>query len=266
MNKPVHIADVQSFEDRRRVAIEQVGIRGLRHPISVLGDDGHAQTTIARVDMTVSLPHDRKGTHMSRFIELLNTHHTPLDAPVLRDLLTQVSARLDAESARVALQFPWFRTKTAPVSGRQSVMDYDVNIEANLREGAPQITLTVVVPVTSLCPCSKEISDYGAHNQRSHVTVTVVTDGDFWIRDAVDLAESQASAELYGILKRSDEKYVTERAYDNPRFVEDLIRDVAAGLESDSRVSDWSVEVENFESIHNHSAWARVTSATARPR
>ena len=259
------IPDVQGSPDDRRIAIEQVGVRGMRHPILISGPGGVPQGTIARVEMSVSLPHHQKGTHMSRFLAMLNDHDAPLDAAGFRTLVDAVSVRLEAERARVAFQFPYFRDKTAPVSGLVSKMDYEVEIVAETGPDGAEVRLTVVVPVTTLCPCSKKISDYGAHNQRSHVTVTVAPRDDYWIDDAIRLAESCASAELYGILKRADEKFVTEQAYDNPRFVEDLVREVAAGLDRDERAPAWRVEVENFESIHNHSAWAVVTSGTARP-
>jgi GTP cyclohydrolase IB len=258
------IPDVQGSPDDRRIAIEQVGVRGMRHPIQVRGPGGAPLATVARVEMSVSLAHHQKGTHMSRFLAMLNDHQAPLDAAGFRAMAADVTERLDAERARVAFQFPYFRDKTAPVSGLVSKMDYEVEVVAESGPGGDEVRLTVVVPVTTLCPCSKKISDYGAHNQRSHVTVSVRPVGDYWIDDAIRLAESCASAELYGILKRADEKFVTEKAYDNPRFVEDLVREVAAGLDGDERVPEWRVEVENFESIHNHSAWAVVTSETAR--
>jgi GTP cyclohydrolase I len=219
---------------------------------------------VARVEMSVALPHDQKGTHMSRFLAMLNAREAPLDAAGFRALAADVAERLAADRARIAFRFPYFRDKSAPVSGLVSKMDYDVEVVAHGGEGLDDVRLTVVVPVTTLCPCSKKISDYGAHNQRSHVTITVQPSADYWIEDAILLAERSASAELYGILKRADEKFVTERAYDNPRFVEDLVREVAAGLDADARIAEWRVEVENFESIHNHSAWAVVTSDTIR--
>lgn len=258
------IPDVQGSPDDRRIAIAQVGVRGMRHPITVRGAAGTTVGTVAQVEMSVGLPHDQKGTHMSRFLALLNGHQAPLDGPAFRALVQDVTERLEAERARVAFRFPYFRDKAAPVSGLVSKMDYEVEVVAEATPGGCEVRLTVVVPVTTLCPCSKKISDYGAHNQRSHVTITVAPTGDYWIEDAIVLAEKSASAELYGILKRADEKYVTEQAYDNPRFVEDLVREVAAGMDADPRAPEWRVEVENFESIHNHSAWAVVTSDTAR--
>ncbi len=262
---PYPIPDVQGLSDARRVAIAQVGVRGVRHPLRIATADG-PQSTVATVDMSVSLPHDRKGTHMSRFLDLLHREQQPVDPAGFAALLRAVIQRLDAQRARVLFRFPYFRTKAAPVTGIASLMDYEVELTGDAHGDHVDITLQVRVPVTTLCPCSKEISDYGAHNQRSHVTIRARTGGAFWIDDAVDLAESRASSQLYGILKRADEKFVTERAYDNPRFVEDLVRDVAAGLRADARLSDWTVEVENHESIHNHSAWAVVHSHEAASR
>ena len=255
--------DVQGARDDRRIAIAQVGVRGMRHPLAVRGADGEPVPTVAEVEMSVSLPHHQKGTHMSRFLAVLNEQDAPLDGPALHDLVGTVADRLEAKHARLAFRFPYFRAKAAPVSGLVSKMDYEVLLVAEGGASASTVEIRVVVPVTTLCPCSKKISDYGAHNQRSHVTITVRPSGDYWIEDAIRLAERSASAELYGILKRADEKFVTEQAYDNPRFVEDLVREVAAGLGADPRATDWTVEVENFESIHNHSAWAIVTSETA---
>jgi len=255
--------DVQGAPDDRRIAIAQVGVRGMRHPIRVRSGDGTVVSTVATVEMSVSLPHHQKGTHMSRFLAILNEQEDALDRAGLETLVGAVASRLEASHARIAFRFPFFRAKSAPVSGLVSQMDYEVELVVEGGSAAAAVQLRVVVPVTTLCPCSKKISAYGAHNQRSHVTITVSPSGDYWLEDAIDLAERSASAELYGILKRADEKYVTERAYDNPRFVEDLVREVAAGLTDDRRAPSWTVEVENFESIHNHSAWALVSSDTA---
>jgi len=255
--------DVQGAPDERRIAIAQVGVRGMRHPVRVRGGDGTLISTVATVEMSVSLPHHQKGTHMSRFLAILNEWGDALDRAGLETLVRAVATRLEATHARLAFRFPFFRAKAAPVSGLVSQMDYEVELVVEGGRDGTAVELSVVVPVTTLCPCSKKISAYGAHNQRSHVTITVSPTGDYWLEDAIHLAERSASAELYGILKRSDEKYVTEKAYDNPRFVEDLVREVATGLAGDPRAASWRVEVENFESIHNHSAWAVVTSATS---
>jgi GTP cyclohydrolase IB len=253
------IPDVQASRDSRRIAIDRVGVKGLRHPVRI-ARDGEVVTTVAQVDMSVGLAHDRKGAHMSRFVEVLNAHGAAIDAASFRELLATMARRLEADRGTLEMRFPYFVTKTAPVTGVTSLLDYDVRLAGAVdASGAVTIGLQVVVPVTSLCPCSKEISEYGAHNQRSHVTLTVddAREG-LWIDDLIAIAEREASSELYALLKRPDEKYVTERAYDNPKFVEDLARDVAAALARDARVRAYKVEIENFESIHNHSAYACI--------
>jgi len=253
------LADVQNSEDRRRLAIDKVGIKAIRHPVRVRDKSGGVQHTIAEFGMSVGLPHHFKGTHMSRFIELLNGNEREISVESVGPMLREMVARLEAETGVIEMRFPYFVSKAAPVSGVQSLMDYEVTFIAELREGGEYVfTMKVVVPVTSLCPCSKKISAYGAHNQRSHVTVTAQTKGFVWIEELVQLVESQASCELYGLLKRPDEKYVTERAYDNPKFVEDMVRDVAALLNAERRIERYVVESENFESIHNHSAYAMI--------
>ncbi len=252
------IADVQGSPDTRRIAINRVGIRDLRHPVRVRDRSGEVQQTIGRLNMYVNLPHDQKGTHMSRFIAIMTEHDQVLTVESLRDLTRLMTERLEADAGHVEISFPYFVRKAAPISGVESLMDYAVTL-TGVRQGAvADAYIQVQVPVTSLCPCSKEISDYGAHNQRSHVTLQVRTDAAIWIEDLIDLVEEEASCELYGLLKRPDEKYVTERAYDNPKFVEDMVRDVAVRLNQDERVRAYRVESENFESIHNHSAYAHV--------
>jgi GTP cyclohydrolase I len=252
------IADVQSSEDLRRIPINKVGIKDIRHPVRVQDRSGGEQHTIANFNMYVNLPHNFKGTHMSRFVEILNRHEREISVKSFRDMLKEMTELLEAEAGHIEMAFPYFVNKKAPVSGLQSLMDYDVTFLGELRDGKPRVKVKVVVPVTSLCPCSKKISDYGAHNQRSHVTVTVYSKEFIWIEDIIDLVEKQASCELWGLLKRPDEKYVTEHAYDNPKFVEDMVRDVAVQLNKDSRVLSYVVESENFESIHNHSAYALI--------
>jgi GTP cyclohydrolase I len=252
------IPDVQSSPDERRVAIDRVGIKGLRHPLHILGRDGQARATVATVDMDVNLPAERKGTHMSRFVALLNELDGALDIPAFETLLVDMNKRLEAERGHIHLRFPFFVRKAAPVSGVESLMDYDASLIGELRDGQIQLRLRVVVPVTSLCPCSRDISDYGAHNQRSHITLTARVNQPMWIEELIDIAEAEASCELYGLLKRPDEKFVTERAYDNPKFVEDAARDLAMRLDADPRVDAYVVECENFESIHNHSAYALI--------
>ena len=255
---PVSIPDVQNSEDKRRLAIDRVGIKSIRHPVKVSERSGGVQHTIANFNMYVGLPHQFKGTHMSRFVEILNAHEREISVETFKRMLHEMVEKLESQSGRVEMNFPYFVNKAAPVSKVESLMDYDVTFIGDIDRGLQRFTMKVVVPVTSLCPCSKRISDYGAHNQRSHVTVTARTSGFVWIEDLVDVIEKEASCELYGLLKRPDEKYVTERAYDNPKFVEDMVRDVAAVLNRDERIEWYMVESENFESIHNHSAYALI--------
>ena len=258
MSTVVHIPDVQNSADTRRLAINKVGIKDIRHPVKVRDRSGGEQHTIATFNMYVNLPHNFKGTHMSRFVEILNVPGREISVDSFKDMLTEMTGRLEAEAGHIEMTFTHFVDKAAPISGVRSLMDYEVTFIGEIRAGRPAMNLKVVVPVTSLCPCSKKISKYGAHNQRSHVTVNVRTRGFIWIEDIIDLVEKEASCELYGLLKRPDEKYVTERAYENPKFVEDMVRDIAAKLNRDERVAAYSVESENFESIHNHSAYAMI--------
>jgi GTP cyclohydrolase I len=201
---------------------------------------------------------------MSRFVEILNAHEREISVESFETILREMVQRLEAKSGRIEMSFPYFINKSAPVSGVQSLLDYDVTFIGEIDDGAYRFTMKVLVPVTSLCPCSKGISDYGAHNQRSHVTLTARTSGFVWIEDIARICEEQASCELYGLLKRPDEKYVTERAYDNPKFVEDMVRDIAAVLNADERIEAYVVESENFESIHNHSAYACIERDKSR--
>ncbi|MEW7979956.1 MAG: GTP cyclohydrolase FolE2 [Candidatus Sedimenticola endophacoides] len=258
MTKGVDIADVQSSKDTRQIAINKVGIKDIRHPVRVKDRSDGTQHTIANFNMYVNLPHNFKGTHMSRFVEILNSHEKEISVESFKDMLAEMAERLEAKSGHIEMNFPYFINKTAPVSGVQSLMDYDVTLIGEIHDGEPTMFIKVVVPVTSLCPCSKKISERGAHNQRSHVTVTVRTNGFVWIEEVIELIEAEASCELFGLLKRPDEKHVTERAYDNPKFVEDMVRDVAGRLNSEPRFSAYVVESENFESIHNHSAYALI--------
>jgi GTP cyclohydrolase I len=244
--------------DTRHIAINKVGIKDIRHPVRVKDRSNGDQHTIANFNMYVNLPHDFKGTHMSRFVEILNSHDKEISVESFKDMLSEMVTKLEADAGHIEMNFPYFVSKRAPVSGVTSLMDYDVTLIGEIHDGAPTMFIKVVVPVTSLCPCSKKISDRGAHNQRSHVTVQVRTSGFVWIEEIIELVEKEASCELYGLLKRPDEKYVTERAYDNPRFVEDMVRDVAVRLNQDTRFSAYVVESENFESIHNHSAYALI--------
>jgi GTP cyclohydrolase IB len=262
---PEAIPDVQATEDTRHLAIDQVGIKSIRHPIKVKERDGGVQHTIATFNMYVGLPHHFKGTHMSRFVEILNSHERELSVEAFQDMLREMVTRLEAESGLIEMNFPYFVNKAAPISGVRSLLDYDVTFIGEIKDGKTLFTMKVVTPVASLCPCSKEISDRGAHNQRSHVTVTARTNDFVWIEEIIDVAEDQASCELYGLLKRPDEKYVTERAYDNPKFVEDMVRDIAGVLNEDPRIEAYVVESENFESIHNHSAYALIRNDKTKP-
>ncbi|HKO88309.1 MAG TPA: GTP cyclohydrolase FolE2 [Burkholderiales bacterium] len=252
------IPDVQSSLDTRQLAINQVGIKSIRHPVKVSEKSGGVQYTIANFNMYVGLPHQFKGTHMSRFVEILNAHEREISVESFKRMVTEMVDRLEAKTGHISMAFPYFVNKTAPVSGVQSLLDYEVTFTGEIENGKQCFKMKVIVPVTSLCPCSKKISDYGAHNQRSHVTISAKTHGMVWIEELIEYAEKEASCELYGLLKRPDEKYVTERAYDNPKFVEDLVRDVAARLNADDRIESYVVESENFESIHNHSAYALI--------
>lgn len=250
--------DVQNYADTRQIAINKVGIKSIRHPVRVADKSSGVQHTIANFNMYVFLPHNFKGTHMSRFVEIINTNEREISIENFESILRQMVKRLEADSGYIEMNFPYFINKTAPISGVQSLMDYDVTLIGAIENGEYVHVTKVVTPVTSLCPCSKKISEYGAHNQRSHVTISARTNDFIWIEDIVAIAESQASCELYGLLKRPDEKFVTERAYDNPKFVEDLVRDVAAALDNEPRIDSYTVESENFESIHNHSAYALI--------
>lgn len=262
IDSAVAMPDVQSSVDTRHISIERVGVRGVRHPMFIATADGAPLPTVANWELTVALPAHEKGTHMSRFVALLEQHRrTPMTPLLFCGMAHAMLTLLNADKGDIAASFPYFMTKVAPVSGVASLMDYEVKWIARVQAGGEaEFELSVLVPVTSLCPCSKAISEYGAHNQRSHITVNAVfsdpahVDVDSLIR----AIEQQASCELWGLLKRGDEKFVTERAYENPKFVEDLVRDVAVQLQGVAGVQRFRVEAENFESIHNHSAYAVV--------
>ena len=262
MNAPERICflpDIQASPDHRQLAIQQVGVKGLRYPLTLLDAAGEAHPTIATLTMSVGLPPEVKGTHMSRFVELLERPRPALSLGDLRQMFAEMLLHLQADSGRIELRFPYFIRKTAPISGVASLLDIDAGIDVWAEpDGTVEMALAVTVPVTSLCPCSKEISDYGAHNQRSHLSLRVQLRADISVEELVRIAEDEASCEVFGLLKRPDEKWVTERAYDNPKFVEDLVRDIALRLRGDRRIADWTVESENFESIHNHSAYALI--------
>lgn len=259
------IPDVQSSADTRRIPINKVGIKDIRHPVKVKDRTGREQHTIANFNMYVDLPHNFKGTHMSRFVAILNSHEDEITVESFKIMLAEMTERLEAGTGHIEMSFPYFVNKAAPVSGVRSLLDYEVSFIGMISEGKTSMNVKVVVPVTSLCPCSKEISRYGAHNQRSHVTVNARVRGFVWIEELIDLVENEASCQLYGLLKRPDEKYVTERAYENPKFVEDMVRDIAARLNADERIEAYAVESENFESIHNHSAYALIEHDKTTP-
>ena len=252
------IEDVQNTPDVRHLAIDKVGIKSIRHPVKVKDKTGGVQHTVAMFNMYVHLPHNFKGTHMSRFVEILNMNEREISIENFESILREMVKRLEANSGHIEMTFPYFISKAAPISGVKSLLDYEVTFIGEIKDGEYSITVKVLVPVTSLCPCSKKISDYGAHNQRSHVTITARINDFIWVEELIRIVETQASSELYGLLKRPDEKFVTEHAYDNPKFVEDMVRDVAAQLNLEDRIDAYVVESENFESIHNHSAYARL--------
>jgi len=261
MNKPNEsfvMPDVQGSLDTRQIPIQRVGVRALRYPLAYCAGQGELQHTIGLWNLDVHLPATQKGTHMSRFVALLDENEDTFDVAVLRTLTRRMLELLDAQAGRIEVSFPYFIRKSAPISGVSSLLDYEVTITVEQALTGVRSHVEVQVPVTSLCPCSKEISRYGAHNQRSHVTIRVELDGDLAIDDLIRIAEDEASCELWGLLKRPDEKFVTERAYENPKFVEDLVRDVAVRLDAEPRVLAYVLEAENFESIHNHSAYALI--------
>ncbi|MYG80494.1 MAG: GTP cyclohydrolase I FolE2 [Gemmatimonadetes bacterium] len=251
------LADVQANPDSRRVPISRVGVKNIRFPIAVRDRRKSAQHTVGRIDMSVDLPHHFKGTHMSRFMEILNSHNGEVSVEALPAILRTMRERLSAETAHLRISFPYFMAKKAPVSGAKGLLSYDCAFDAS--SGVEDdFVLTVNVPVTTLCPCSREISARGAHNQRSMVTVQTRFDGELWIEELVALVDESASCDLYPVLKRTDEKWVTEQAYDNPRFVEDLVREVTLRLRAMPQVTWFHVHVVNFESIHEHDAYATV--------
>jgi GTP cyclohydrolase I len=253
----LHIPDTQSERDQRQLVIQRVGVKDVRFPLQ-LRMGAQVQPTVAQWDLDVMLPADKKGTHMSRFVAWLEALDGPVDAAVLRQQLAAMLDRLHAAEGRIEARFPFFVRKRAPVSGVPSSLDIQARWIAETRGGKTTVWAEVGVPVKSLCPCSKEISDYGAHNQRSLVTIRVELLDDIGWHELVRHAEESASSEIWPMLKRADEKWITERAYENPKFVEDLVRDVALRLNADPRIGRYSVDVENFESIHNHSAYARI--------
>jgi len=258
------VVDIQNQKDLRNLPINRVGVKNLRYPVSVLDRANQVQHTVAQVNMDVNLPHHFRGTHMSRFVEILNAHHKELHIDKIDTILQQMKDRLNAEEARMEIQFPYFIEKQAPVSGARSLMEYQCLYRGVLTD-KPDFILGVDIPITTLCPCSKEISVQGAHNQRSTVRIQIRTNAFVWIEELVEYAEQSASSPLYALLKREDEKAVTEQAFAKPMFVEDMVRDVALKLEKDKRIIWYAVESENMESIHNHDAYARIENSKNIP-
>ncbi len=256
--------DIQNRRDHRRVAINKVGVKKIRYPITVLDKKHKVQHTVGTVNMFVNLPHHFKGTHMSRFIEILNEYRGTINIKAISIILDKMKEKLNAESAYLEVEFPYFIEKSAPVSKAKSLMGYSCQLLASLVNGHHSLIVGVTVPVTTLCPCSKEISRKGAHNQRSLVSLRVTFRKFFWIEDLIRMVEKEASAAVYSLLKRSDEKFVTEKAYQNPMFVEDVVRNVALRLAAHPNITWFSVESENLESIHNHNAYACVEMESRR--
>jgi GTP cyclohydrolase I len=255
------MVDVQALRDTRRVAIDKVGVKNVTYPLRLRQKDGQTQHTVAKINMYVSLPHTQKGTHMSRFLEVLNAHETAISPQDFPEITRQIRERLHADDAHFEAYFTYFVRKLAPVTHQPGLMDYSVGFECASGQ-RNDLVMIVRAPATSLCPCSKEISRYGAHNQRCEIEARVRLDeskGVLWIEDLVSLLEGAASEQLYAVLKRPDEKHVTERAYENPKFVEDIVRDLALVMEDEPRIAWYSINSENFESIHNHNAYAQIT-------
>ncbi len=252
------LADVQSLPDDRRIPLDKVGIKNIRYPITVMEKDKGSQQTVANINMYVNLPQHFKGTHMSRFVEILNQYRREVNVKTFASILEEMKRRLNAQEAHLEVDFPYFIEKKAPVTATPGLMEYGCGLYGTLGERLDMV-LVARVPVTTVCPCSKEISEYGAHNQRGEVRVWVRFNGFLWLEDVIEEVEDAASSEVYSVLKRPDEKYVTEKAYDTPMFVEDLVRSVCQRLKKLETVTWFRVEAENFESIHNHSAYACTT-------
>lgn len=253
--------DVQNQIDYRNIPIDKVGIKNIRYPITVLDRQNRFQSTVATINMYVDLPHRNRGTHMSRFVELLHIFRPEISIKRFSTILDEMKQHLGAASAHIEMTFPYFIEKKAPISGSPGLMDYTCRIIGSSdAEGHVDLVSEVIVPISSVCPCSKEISSAGAHNQRGEVCLATRFNKFIWIEDMIEMIESSASCDVYSVLKRVDEKKVTEKGYENPKFVEDIVRDIARMLESDENITWYSVSAENFESIHNHSAYAHITS------
>ncbi|MGB9712425.1 MAG: GTP cyclohydrolase FolE2 [Dissulfurimicrobium sp.] len=253
------LVDVQGMSDDRNIPLQRVGIKNIRYPIIVLDKANGVQHTVASINMYVDLPHQFKGTHMSRFVEILNKYRREINIRTFEDILLEMKKRLEAREAHLEVDFPYFIEKTAPVTKTRGLMEYGCGMHGTMTDRLDMV-LAVRVPVTTVCPCSKEISDYGAHNQRGEVRVRVRFDRFLWLEDIISVVEMSASSDIYSVLKRPDEKFVTERAFDRPMFVEDVVRCACEGIKALPGVTWFSVEAENFESIHNHSAYASTTS------
>ncbi|HNX24686.1 MAG TPA: GTP cyclohydrolase FolE2 [Spirochaetota bacterium] len=254
--KKHELRDIQSEPDHRKLPINKVGVKDIKYPVVVLDRNEGSQHTVAKVNMYVNLPHQFRGTHMSRFVEILNRYRNGISTKNVREILEEMKTQLDSETAHFEIEFPYFITKSAPVSGEKAKMEYTCRLVAN--SDVDYYMIEVKVPVLSLCPCSKEISAFGAHNQRSIFTMQIEAKEKIWIEDIIDIAESSASSDIYSILKREDEKFITEKSYQNPVFVEDMVRNAAEKLKNTKGILWFSVESENMESIHNHSAYAQI--------
>ncbi len=251
--------DIQNQPDFRKIPIDKVGIKGLKYPVKVLDKTTGLQSTVAQISMYVDLPHQCKGTHMSRFVEILHLFRTKVSLESITNILEDMKEILGAQSSHIEITFPYFIEKQAPQTASKGLMDYTCSIMGS-SNGRKQtdIVLTITVPITSVCPCSNEISEYGAHNQRGEVKVSTRFNKFIWIEDIVEIVETSASCDIFSVLKREDEKFVTEKAYNNPKFVEDIARDVSKIIMEDENITWFSVSAENFESIHNHSAYAYI--------
>ena len=249
--------DIQNQPDFRKIPIDKVGIKGLKYPVKVLDKTTGLQSTVAQISMYVDLPHQCKGTHMSRFVEILHLFRTKVSLESITNILEDMKEILGAQSSHIEITFPYFIEKQAPQTASKGLMDYTCSIMGS-SNGRKQtdIVLTITVPITSVCPCSKEISEYGAHNQRGEVKVSTRFNKFIWIEDIVEIVETSASCDIFSVLKREDEKFVTEKAYNNPKFVEDIARDVSKIIMEDENITWFSVSAENFESRHNHSGYA----------
>jgi GTP cyclohydrolase I len=250
--------DIQNHQDYRNIDIDQVGVKGIRYPITVLDKSAGEQQTVAKINMYVSLPRYYKGTHMSRFVEILNEHSRRISLQNFSEILEEMKNRLSAESAHMEITFPYFINKAAPVTGTEGLMEYKCTFKGSLNDKGTDLVIIIHVPISTLCPCSKEISDFGAHNQRGEVRLQIRFKKFVWIEDLIRLVEKSASSDVYSVLKREDEKFVTERAYNNPMFVEDIVREIALRLGNDPNITWFAIESENFESIHNHNAYAYI--------